>query len=207
MNAYPYFSFAGRALTGMLLAGAIGLAACGSSGTGGAPTSGSPAASQSAVPSASASAPSVTPSSSTAALIKPAPKGYTYTTVPGEFSTLTSTMLKTGMVTAGEAQGVNDSSGSLVAVIVAFQYNPALTESLDKAATDTVLDGAVKGVKAFVPGEVTTVDASYNGTVARMISSKDMTVAVAYERGGRLIEVFGPDKKSLDEFLTAYYLS
>lgn len=199
----------GRTAMGILVAAAVlSLSACGGSSTI------SNVASPSSSTSSSASTPASTPTSSSPTpddssnatpLLAPAPAGYTYTDAPAQFGVLQKTMSDTGMVTHSEGKGVQDSSGKDAAVIVAFQYNPKLTPALDKAPVDKVLDGSVKGARGSLTGTVTTSSLVSGGTHIRVLSSPKLTIAVAYQKGGHLYEVFGPDATSVTDFVTAYF--
>jgi hypothetical protein len=206
----------GRTVAGILLAGAVlALSACGGSATtagvasSSTPTSSPTSTSSSTPTSASSSSPSSTTSPSDAAtgapLIAPAPAGYSYTTAPAQFEQLQKAMSDTGMVTHSEGQGVQDSSGKDVAVIVAFQYNPKLTPSLDKAKVDKVLDGSIRGARGSLTGKVTTASLVSGGTHIRVLSSSKLTIAVAYQKGGHLYEVFGSNAVQVTKFIKAYF--
>jgi hypothetical protein len=202
----------GRAAAAILLASSVlALSACsGSSPTvaAGTPSVTSPAPSSPESSSPESSSPGSPTPSDTASdepLLAAAPAGYAYTTVPAEFATLQKTVTDSGMATRSEAKGVKDSAGTEVAAIVAFQYNDKLTPSLDKVPVDKVLDGSMKGAKSSLSGRVTTSSLTPGGTHVRVLGSQKLTIAIAYQHGGRLYEVFGPDKAAVAEFVTAYF--
>ena len=86
-----------------------------------------------------------------------------------------------------------------------FQYNPKLTPSLDKLPVDKVLDGSVKGARGSLSGTVTTASLVSGGTHVRVLSSPKLTIAVAYQPGGHLYEVFSTSKADVTAFVTAYF--
>ena len=180
--------------------GLVSVAVLAASGCSGSTTAGAASSSPSTL-----TTPTSTPTPSSGGLLAPAPPGYTYTTVPAEFAQLQKTMSDTGMVTSSEGQGVQDTAGQDVAVIVAFQYNPKLTPSLDKQPVDKVLDGSIKGARASLSGAVTTTSLVSGGTHLRVLSSPKLSIAVAYQQGGHLYEVFGPSKADVTAFVTAYF--
>ena len=194
------------AALGLFSVAVLALSGCGGSTTAG-------AASQSPVPASSTSSSVATPTSTTTpsgtassgGLLAPAPSGYTYTTVPTEFLQLQKAMSDTGMVTSSEGQGVRNAAGKDVAVIVGFQYNAKLTPSLDKLPADKVLDGSMKGAKGSMSGTSTSTSLVSGGTHIRVLASPKLTIAVAYQQGGHLYEVFGPSKADVTAFVTAYF--
>jgi hypothetical protein len=195
------------AAIGLVSVAVLALSGCGGSTSAGVASQSPKPASTSA--SSSATTPSSTPTpsgtASSGGLLAPAPSGYTYTTVPAEFLQLQKAMSDTGMVTSSEGQGVQNAAGKDVAVIVGFQYNAKLTPSLDKLPADKVLDGSVKGAKASMSGAVTSTSLVSGGTHIRVLGSPKLTIAVAYQDGGHLYEVFGPNKRDVTAFVTAYF--
>lgn len=115
------------------------------------------------------------------------------------------TRLGSGNFTAAEAKTVKDSSGRAVGVLVVLQYGPALTAATDATSIDTVLDSLIRGVSGFVSGALISADAVYYGFQVRSVHREGMAAAVAYERGGRVIQLVGEDPAELDRFLTSFF--
>gem|GEM_PF-3374907 len=132
---------------------------------------------------------------------------YSYTALPAELRQMADGMVTTGMVTSTVGYGVKDSSGTEVAAIILFQYNPKLTVLEDKTTPSKILDGAVKGVKAFTPGSTTVTDHVLSGIQVRLIKSASTSMAMAYIHGGQMIEVFGQTPAAALSFTGAYLLS
>jgi hypothetical protein len=164
--------------------------------------SASPSSSSPTTGQGSSGAPVVTPAGSGFVSVP----GYTYTSLPAELSPLLTEVKATGFVTSVTGRGVIKGSGSTVDVaIVVVQYTPTITATLDKSSTTKVLNNAAKGAKAFVGAGATATDHELSGTEVRVLSKSPISMAVSYQKGGHLIEVFGPSTSSaVLDFVTAY---
>ena len=186
-------SRAGRLSTGWAIATiagvALSLSACSSSS----PTT-----------SSSPSQPASSPTPKPLALLHPAPHGYVYSPAPAEFDGLQKAMSDMGLVTASEGQAATTTSGAKSAVVIVFQYNPAISSKLDKSKIDRVLDGSVKGAASAAGAGARSQSLVLSGHHVRIISSASMTIGIAYEKGGKLIEFFGPHKAAVTSFMKAY---
>jgi hypothetical protein len=132
---------------------------------------------------------------------------YSYTALPAELKQMADGMVTTGMVTSSVGRGVKDSSGTEAAAIILFQYNPKLTALMDKTTPSKILDGAVKGARAFTSGRTTVTDQVLSGIQVRLVKSTSTSMAMVYIHGGELIEVFGPAPAAVLSFTDAYLLA
>lgn len=99
---------------------------------------------------------------------------------------------------------MQDGSGNLVATIILARYNPKLTVLMEKQSTSKILDGAVTGIKATITGKTTATTYTRSGVQVRVIRTPDMSTAIAYRRGGLLIQVTGPTSTKVLNFMGAY---
>jgi hypothetical protein len=136
----------------------------------------------------------------------PVPR-YSYTALPAELKQIADGMVTTGMVTSTVGRGVKDASGTEVAAIIVFQYNPKLTVLMDKTTPSKILDGAVKGARAFIPGRTTVTAHMLSGSEVRLVQAASTSIAVSYKHGGQMIEVFGQTTATVLSFSGAYLLS
>lgn len=130
--------------------------------------------------------------------------GYTYTDLPDQLKGTIDALDASGLVSATAARGVKDGSGNLVAAIILARYNPKLTVLLEKKSTSKILDGAVTGIKALVPGKTEVRTYQRSGVQVRVIRTTNVSTAVCYRRGGLLTQVTGPTPTVILNFLSAY---
>jgi len=130
--------------------------------------------------------------------------GYTYGAPPASFKETIQTLDATGMVTAVASRGVKEASGTEVGAIMLMKYNPKLTVMLDAKDPGKLLDGSAAGSKAQIPGKSTVTTRVLFGTEVRLIESDKLAVVIAYQRGGRLIQVMGPTTLPVIKFAGAY---
>ena len=206
----------------MAFAGLL-LAACGGSSSG----ASSPASSGAASAAASTAASTATSSTPTASVSEASPtptptptptmskagtlvvvKSYTYVPVPSDLSPIVSALKKTGLIDTVKARGLvkgnGDASNPDLAIVIST-YKPTLATQLDALPVKTVLDNAVKGaaVSSATTGKSTDYVAS--GTHVRVINGKQLTMAVIYQKGGVLIQIYGAPKSSQTlKFAQAY---
>jgi len=130
--------------------------------------------------------------------------GYTYGQPPADFKQTVEAMDATGMFTATVARSVTDTSGTEVAAIVLFQYNPKPTVFLDKKGTSRVLSDAVAGMNGQYAGKTTVTSHVLFGSQVRLLHGKEVSIAVTYKRGGQMTQVFGQAPAPVLKFTTAY---
>ena len=155
----------------------------------------------------SSSVPTPTPTVSKAGALVVV-KNYTYVPVPKDLSPIVSALKKTGLIDTVKARGLvkgnGDASNPDLAIVIST-YKPTLATQLDALPVKTVLDNAAKGaeVSSATTGKAT--DYVTAGTHFRLISGKGLTMAVIYEKGGVLIQIYGPPKSSQTlKFAQAY---
>jgi hypothetical protein len=201
------------ACVGLLLAACSSSSGGGAAATTSATTGKSASASSSASTTASPAASAATSVSASASLSVSAPppspksaasrfghfvavKGYTYVPVPSELSPLVSALKKSGLTDTVKARGavMGGHTGEPDVAIIVSTYKPELAAQLDALPLKTVLDNAVKGAQAASGTTDKATDYPASGTHIRVISTRDVAVAVIYQKGGVLIEIYGDPK-------------
>ena len=175
--------------------GALLIAVAGSSSTS--------TASHSADPQLSTTIPSTRP----AATLVTVP-GYAYTALPGPLAPLPAAVRATGLASSVLAKGVTTVSGNGVELaIVSWQYRPQITARLDQESVNKVLQGASTGIRATLGGTPRITKHELSGTQAWVLTKPPLTTAIMYERGGTLIEIFGPAHSNAVLRFAAAYLA
>ncbi len=198
-------------LVAAVAAGVLGLSAC-STGTGvkasdatsSTPTASSATPSESSTPTAgeTSAAPSGSPITPTDVVAVP---GYAYTTLPDEIAPILDGLDQAGLTTGVVGYGVTEAGDSeVIAALVVAQYTDKITLGLDALPVKDVLDGAIKGATATSTEDVTTTSKVFSGTPVRLVETADLAFAVAYKKGGELIEIFGPTADAVLDFAEAY---
>ena len=154
------------------------------------------------------------PSTSTVQSGSPAPTsigllalpGYSYTGLPAHLASIVSAIRATGLTSAVVGRGVERAGSNQVNLaIVILQYTSAITTNLDKTPISQVLDNATRGGEAFIGADAKVADYVMSGTKVRTLSKPPLSMAIAYQHGGRLMEIFGPaNSKALLSFTSAY---
>jgi len=183
----------------LLAAPLLVLTACGGSGGEAAPpssTSAAPEASSSSAapsPSPSQESPSPEETASQAAEIElPEVPGYSYEDAPPEFVQAEDGAMSSGTATDVTSRSMVDADGTLAAVLLAAQYKPELVENFGDNAAESVLAGAAASAKAGLPGTPDVASVTVGGTPLTVLSTDELTVAIAYFEGGLLVQFFGP---------------
>jgi hypothetical protein len=130
--------------------------------------------------------------------------GYTYSEAPAQLDKAFEAMSATGMVSSTIGRSVKEDSGAEVGAVVLMQYNPKLTALLDKKSPGKILDGAVLGAKAMVPGKTTVTSKVLSGSPVRVVQGDQVSLVVFYKHGGQLVQVIGPAPAPLLAFAGAY---
>jgi hypothetical protein len=187
----------------LLAAPLLVLTACGGSGgeaaspaassTSAAPEASSSSAAPSPSPSPSQESPSPEETASQAAEIElPQVPGYSYEDAPPEFVQAEDGAMSSGTATDVTSRSMVDSDGTLAAVLLAAQYKPELVENFGDDAAESVLAGAAASAKAGLPGTPDVASVTVGGTPLTVLSTDELTVAIAYVEGGLLVQFFGP---------------
>ena len=196
----------------------LGLTACGGSTSGVQASVASPATSAASASSASPTSASSSPSETATPEDTATPtgtatpgslevaeiSGYTYEDAPPGCGSVQDTMMGTGTVEAAEARSVIDSSGELAAVLLVAQYTDSVVANLDTLPEKIVLGAAIGSAKAAMTGKVTEASVTIGGKRLSIISSKTLTVAVAYFPGGMLVQLYGPIRSAVVAVAKAY---
>jgi hypothetical protein len=194
-------------LTSSTALAALLLAACaGSSSGAGNAASSSPAPASASTPAASPS-PSQASSTSTPTATAPVSKAgtlvvvkdFTYVALPTNLTPIVSALKKTGLIKTVKARGLVNGSGDAsnpdLAIIIST-YKPALATQLEATPVTTVLDNAAKGAEVSAATTGKSIDHVASGTHIRIINGKQLTMGLIYEKGGMLIQIYGPPHSS-----------
>ena len=175
----------------------LALTACGGSG-GGEGLSAS-ASSTSAAPETTSSSPEPSQESSSpeetatpAEIVLADIPGYSYEDAPPDFAEAEDGMMSSGTASAVASRSVLDGDRNLAAVLLAAQYKPELVENFGPNAAESVLAGAAASSKAGLPGDPEEASVTVDGTLLKVLSTDELTVAITYFEGGLLVQFYGP---------------
>lgn len=134
--------------------------------------------------------------------------GYSYTALPANVAPIVSEIKATGLTSAVVGRGVERAGSNQVDLaIVILQYTPTIGGTLDKTPVGQVLGNAARGAEAFVGSDAKIADYVLSGTKVRTLTKSPLSMAIAYQRGGRLIEIFGPAHSPVLLSFTSAYLA
>lgn len=182
----------------LLVVPLLALTACGGS-VGGEGLSAS-ASSTSAAPETTSSSPEPSEESSSpeetatpaAEIVLAEIPGYSYEDAPPDFVGAEDGMMSSGTASAVASRSVLDGDRNLAAVLLAAQYKPELVENFGPDAAESVLAGAAASSKAGLPGDPEEASVTVDGTLLKVLSTDELTVAITYFEGGLLVQFYGP---------------
>jgi hypothetical protein len=180
---------------------ALALAGCGGSSHATTPTTKPAASTPSSTPTPT---PSAAPSVAAGAITIVDVPGYKYAALTAELQPILTTMKSTALISGADGREVLSGTGEDIAAVVVAQYNASMVPGLDAEPSAQILDGAAAGAKAAggVNGKVS--DGVVGGVHYRLIVGSQITFAVAYRKGGQIVEVLGPDQATVVPFMKAY---
>ncbi len=182
----------------LLVVPLLALTACGGSGGGEGLSASATSSSSSPETTSSSPEPSEEPSSPeetatpAAEIVLADVPGYSWEDAPPEFAAAEDSAMGSGTATAVESGSLVDGDGNLAAVLVAAQYKPELVENFGPDAAESVLAGAAASSKAGLPGDPEEAGVTVDGTLLKVLSTDELTVAITYFEGGLLVQFYGP---------------